>query len=82
MKISVFWVIILCSPMKVIRRFRGTCRLHLRAGRVSEATYQLETLVEFHCTACAWHYNLEETTLQVISSLLSHCFFARLILLP
>jgi hypothetical protein len=30
LKGSVFWDITQCSPMKVNRRFRGTCRLHLQ----------------------------------------------------
>jgi hypothetical protein len=30
LKSSVFWYITPCSPLKVTRRFEGTCRLHLQ----------------------------------------------------
>jgi hypothetical protein len=30
MKSAIFWDITPCSPLKVNRRFRGTCRLHLQ----------------------------------------------------
>jgi hypothetical protein len=33
MKSTIFWYITQCSPLKVNRRFRGTCRLHLRISR-------------------------------------------------
>jgi hypothetical protein len=28
-----------CSPLKVNRRFRGTCRLHLQSRRISQVPY-------------------------------------------
>jgi hypothetical protein len=37
MKCSIFWDITPCSPLKVNRRFGGTCRLHLQ-GRALLAT--------------------------------------------
>jgi hypothetical protein len=36
MKSSTLWDTMLCSPLKVNRRFGGTCRLHLH-GRISQA---------------------------------------------
>jgi hypothetical protein len=33
MKSSVFWDITTCSPLKVSRRFGGTCNLHLRESK-------------------------------------------------
>jgi hypothetical protein len=29
-KISIFWDVMLCSPLKVNRRFGGTCRLNIQ----------------------------------------------------
>jgi hypothetical protein len=40
MKIYIFWGITLCSPLKVNRRFGGTCRLHLQGLRLNEARHQ------------------------------------------
>jgi hypothetical protein len=37
MKDSVFWDISACSPLKVNRRFGGTCRLRLQGRRMSQA---------------------------------------------
>jgi hypothetical protein len=37
-----FWDIMPCSPLKVNRRFAGTCRLHLQGRRISEARKQCE----------------------------------------
>jgi hypothetical protein len=42
MKISTFWDIILCSPLKVNRRFGGTCRLHLQGRRISQERNEYE----------------------------------------
>jgi hypothetical protein len=36
MKSSVLWGITPCSPLKVNRRFGGTCRLHLQGRRTSK----------------------------------------------
>jgi hypothetical protein len=40
MKISVFWDIVLCNPLKIYWRFRGTCLLHLQGFRISWARNQ------------------------------------------
>jgi hypothetical protein len=40
---SIFWDTNLCSPLKVNRRFGGTCRLHLQCQRISQARNQLES---------------------------------------
>jgi hypothetical protein len=37
---SIFWDITLCNPLKVKRRFGGTCRLHLQGRRISQALHQ------------------------------------------
>jgi hypothetical protein len=42
MKISIFWDVMSCSPLKVNRRFGGTCRLHLQGWRISQARNQHE----------------------------------------
>jgi hypothetical protein len=41
MKSSVFWDITQCSPLKVHRRFGGTCHLHLQGQIISQARYQV-----------------------------------------
>jgi hypothetical protein len=38
MKSSIFWDVTLCSPLKVNRRFGGTCRLHHQGQRINRAT--------------------------------------------
>jgi hypothetical protein len=40
MKSSVFWDIMPCSPLKLYRRFGGTCRLHLQRRRICQARSQ------------------------------------------
>jgi hypothetical protein len=40
-KISIFWDITLCSPLKVNLRFGGICRLHLQGRRISKARHLL-----------------------------------------
>jgi hypothetical protein len=45
MKSSVFRDITPCTPLKVIRRFGGTCRLHLQGRRISQARNQRESRV-------------------------------------
>jgi hypothetical protein len=42
MRGSVFWDIMPCSPLKVNRRFRGTCSLHFQGRRIIEARNQHE----------------------------------------
>jgi phosphatidylserine synthase len=42
MNSSVFWDITPCSPLKVNRRFVGTCRLYLQVRRISQARNQHE----------------------------------------
>jgi hypothetical protein len=39
---SVFWDIALCIPLKVYLRFRGTCSLHHRVGKISQPGNQHE----------------------------------------
>jgi hypothetical protein len=36
-KISIFWDITPCSPLKFNPCFRGICRFHLKEGRISQA---------------------------------------------
>jgi hypothetical protein len=43
MKSSIFWDITPCSPLKVNRRFGGTCRLHLQSRRISRTRNQRES---------------------------------------
>jgi hypothetical protein len=42
MKSSIFWYITPCSPLKVNRRFGGTCRLHLHGPKISQARNKCE----------------------------------------
>jgi hypothetical protein len=42
-KSTIFWDIKPCSPLKVSRRFRGTCRLHLQGRRISRARNKRES---------------------------------------
>jgi hypothetical protein len=43
MKRFVFWDITPCSPLKVNRRFGGTCRIHLQGRRINQARNQHES---------------------------------------
>jgi hypothetical protein len=43
LKISIFWDIMRRSPLKVNRRFGGTCRLHFQGRRISRARNQCES---------------------------------------
>jgi hypothetical protein len=57
MKISVFWDITPCSPLKVNRLFGVTCRFHLQGWRISTACYLC------HASFLAYSSNLKmETT--------------------
>jgi hypothetical protein len=49
MKSSIFWDIILCSPMKVNRHFRVTYPLHLQRWSVSQARDQFESDSKYNC---------------------------------
>jgi hypothetical protein len=42
-KSCIFWDITPCNPLKVNRRFGGTCRLHLQGRRISQARNQSES---------------------------------------
>jgi hypothetical protein len=42
-KSSIFWDITPCSPLKVNRRFGGTCRLHLQGRRISKERNRRES---------------------------------------
>jgi hypothetical protein len=44
-KSSSFWKITSCSPLKVYRRFEGTCRLHLHGWRVRYSRNQQPCLL-------------------------------------
>jgi hypothetical protein len=44
MKSYIFWDIMLCSPLKVNRRYGGTCHLHHQGRRMSQAKHQREGL--------------------------------------
>jgi hypothetical protein len=37
MKNSVFWIIMVCNLLKVIRCLRATCLLHLQGQRIRQA---------------------------------------------
>jgi hypothetical protein len=50
MKSSIFWDITPCSPLKVNRRFGGTCRLHLQDRRISRERNQKPCYLLF-CSA-------------------------------
>jgi hypothetical protein len=68
MKTSVFWDITPCNPLKVGRRFGGTCRLHHQGRRISQARNQHEAgskqslykgnllkKIFWSLSACVWH---------------------------
>jgi hypothetical protein len=48
MKSYIFWVITSCSLLKVNRRFWGTCHLHLRSLRISQARNRALLTTCFH----------------------------------
>jgi hypothetical protein len=41
LKSSIFWDLMPCSPLKVNRRFGGTCGLHLQGRRIGKASKAL-----------------------------------------
>jgi hypothetical protein len=43
MKGYISWDIAPCNPLKVNRRFGGTCRLHLQGRRINQARNQRES---------------------------------------
>jgi dolichol kinase len=47
MKSAIFWDITPCSPLKVNRRFGGTCLLHLQGRRISRARNERESRALF-----------------------------------
>jgi hypothetical protein len=49
---KVVWDIAPCSPLKVNRRFGGTCRLHLQGRRISRARNQREIRWQAEQSAC------------------------------
>jgi hypothetical protein len=52
MKIPIFWDITPCSPLKVNRRFWGTCRLHLqgRGRALFDACFMLASCLGYSST--------------------------------
>jgi hypothetical protein len=58
MKMTVFWVIALCSQAEVYRSFRGILAIAL----MMEAARTSETSVNFHQTT--WRYNPELTAMR------------------
>jgi hypothetical protein len=61
MKSFIFWDISSCSPLKVSRHFRETCRLHLQGWRISQARNQHQAGVLITCFT-------------LVSCLLATCF--------
>jgi hypothetical protein len=59
MKSSVFWNITLCSPLKVNRRFRRICHLHLQGWKMA-VSYSFEMCVVFQ--QITQHYIPEDGT--------------------
>jgi hypothetical protein len=43
MKSSIIWDITQCKPLKLNRRFGGTCRIHLQGRKISHTRNQRET---------------------------------------
>jgi hypothetical protein len=52
LKISIFWDITPCSPLKVNRRFGGTCRPHLHGRRICQARNQGASTRQTEQSAC------------------------------
>jgi hypothetical protein len=53
LKNYVFWNITPCNLLKVNRRFRGTCRLHLQGRGISQTIHQHEvSFCLFHSYTC------------------------------
>jgi hypothetical protein len=85
MKSTIFWDIMLCSPLKVNQHFRGTYHLHLQGRRISQARNQhesrwqaglsSETSVDFRWTT--WCYIPEDITLHT-SALSTSAIYANL----
>jgi hypothetical protein len=44
----IFWILSLCSPLKVYQRFGGTYRFHFQGCRVSQAINQHEVSCVLH----------------------------------
>jgi hypothetical protein len=66
MKMTAFWVIVLCSPTELDRRFRGSYCLHHQGSDSSDDERQnSETLVYFSKTSR--HYNPEGCHLDDLS---------------
>jgi hypothetical protein len=56
-KSTIFWVIALCTPLKVNRRFGGTYRLHLQGGRISQARNHLCFPPAFILVSCFAYFS-------------------------
>jgi hypothetical protein len=76
---SIFWVITPCSPLKVSRRFRGTCHFHLQSGRISEVRSQhvagskhgsvcCQFLIQGSSCLLAWKLNSPKSNYKVNTS--------------
>jgi hypothetical protein len=83
---SIFWDITQCNPLKVNRRFGGTCRLSLQVRRMSQSSsvkasgkqISSETSVDFQRTT--WRYVPEDITLhnqncENLKSYIAYVFF-------
>jgi hypothetical protein len=71
MKSSVFWAIRPCNPLKVNRRFGGTCSPYLQGRRVSQASRDCLLKIEVKCSSetpvdfqrTTWRYFPEDRNL-------------------
>jgi hypothetical protein len=71
MKITISWDIMLCSPMKVNRRFGGTYRLHLESRKISRARYQSESRWK---AAMLWFWLVSFLSCSAIYTVTKHSF--------
>jgi hypothetical protein len=61
-KSSVFWDMTQCSPLKVDRRFRGTCPLHRQCWRVSQREISVKQATIFaSLTLQPWRWRWQFT---------------------
>jgi hypothetical protein len=71
-RVTIFWVIVICSPLKVNRRFGGTYRLHLQRMETtySSAVFQRTTCpyIPEDSTLLSWGFHTESLEIVLVSS--------------
>jgi hypothetical protein len=52
---SIFWDVIMCSPLKACWRFGKTCQLHLQSWKMSQARNQRKARSKHSSCMLLWH---------------------------